>query len=80
MGLFGQMIIIRANQCPYGDGIDYWAISPLFGPVEEGMAIPWYEMEFQTIDHGPDFEAKGHANQCEHVARAIKRKEPGEVW
>jgi hypothetical protein len=48
--------------------------------VKEGEAIPWYGMEWQVIDHGADYADKGHRCQHETIARAIKRKPPGETW
>jgi len=80
MGLMGQMIIIRATDNPFRASIDYWAISGLFDEIEEGAVVPWYEIEFQTVDHGEDYAEQGHAHQFEAVAKAVKRKAPGEVW
>lgn len=50
MVLFGQMIIIRANEAPHIDEIHYMATSPLFDEIEEGGRIPWYEIEFERPD------------------------------
>jgi hypothetical protein len=80
MGLMGQMIIIRATDNPFRASIDYWAISPLFDELEEGAAVPWYEIEYQTIDHGEDYEEQGFAHQFESVAKAVKWKPPGDLW
>jgi hypothetical protein len=80
LGLFGKMIIVRAGQCPHLDSIDYWAISDMFDEVEEGSDIPWYEMEFQTVDHGEDYAENGHQHQHETIVRAVKRIAPGEVY
>jgi hypothetical protein len=80
MGLFGQMIIVRAHDCPYGAGVDYWAVSPLFDELEEGEVVPWYEIEYQVIDHGEDYAEQGHQHQLETLAKAVKRKPPVEQW
>jgi hypothetical protein len=80
MGLMGQMVIIRATDNPFRSSIDYWAISPLFDEINEGAVVPWYEIEFQTEDHGEDYADKGHSHQYESIAKAIQRKPPGEVW
>lgn len=80
MALFGQMIIIRANDCPWGAGIDYTAVSPMFDELVEGEAIPWYELEWQAVDHGEDFVQDGHAHRCETISKAVKRKPPAEQW
>lgn len=81
MELFGQMIVIRASDAPHMDSTDYWAVSPLFEEIEEGAIVPWYFIEWQTIDHGEDYAEKGFSHRCETVAKAIRQSEPpSEVW
>jgi len=79
MGLFGQMIIIRATDCSWKASTDYVALSPLFDELGEAETVPWYEIEYQSIDHGEDYAEQGHAHQWESIAKAAKRMPPGET-
>jgi hypothetical protein len=46
----------------------------------EGEPIPWYEIEWQVIDHGADYAEQGSRNQMETLAKAVKREPPAERW
>ncbi len=59
MALFGKMIVIRANDCPCRDEVEYWAISDLFEPVEEGDSIPFYQFEWlMPAEKGGEIQLK----------------------
>ena len=47
--LMSQVLIFRASENPATGSIEYWGISPLFNELEEGDAIPMYELKEQYV-------------------------------
>lgn len=63
MGFMAQVFIVRANDMPYRDGVEYMGISRHFEELAEVEAVPTYDIEFQRVrtcnacqgtDWGPD--------------------------
>lgn len=54
----GRTIVMRANDHVADDCIEYWGVSPLFDPVEEGAEIPLYEVHFNTVQYCADCGAE----------------------
>lgn len=44
----GQVLVVRADDHPAGDFIEYWGISRHFEEIQEGEAIPLYGLWFRV--------------------------------
>ena len=40
------MAVFRCESMMAYDSFEYWALSPLFEPIERGMTVPEYSIEF----------------------------------
>lgn len=58
MACFARMIVICAHDSPHSASVTYWAISPDFGEIEEGVRPPWYRWQWLVGEDGEITDVK----------------------